>query len=78
MSTDETPPEGARDTFASRFARLRQQVADRWPAALKGPVAVAVAAALVVGFGGGFAVGKGGLFFGGTKPAGAESVKGEA
>ncbi len=78
MSTDETPPEGARDTFASRFARLRRQVADRWPAALKGPVAMAVAAALVVGFGGGFAVGKGGLFFGGTKPAGAESVKGEA
>ena len=29
MSTDETPPEGARDTFASRFARLRQQVAER-------------------------------------------------
>ena len=74
MSTDETPPEGARDTQTSwrdRWEGLRAQVSERWPAALKGPVALAVAGALVLGFGGGFAVGKGGLFFGGGKPAGA-------
>lgn len=81
MSTDETPPEGGRDFRAALKARwdtARDTVAKRWPDALKGPVALALAGALVVGFGGGFAVGKGGHFFGGGKPAGAESVKGEA
>ncbi|ATC33783.1 alpha-2-macroglobulin family protein [Caulobacter vibrioides] len=81
MSTDETPPEGGRDFRAAlkaRWGAARDAVAKRWPDALKGPVALALAGALVVGFGGGFAVGKGGHFFGGGKPAGAESVKGEA
>jgi hypothetical protein len=74
MSTDETPPEGGRDihkAWRARWDGFRQTVADRWPAALKGPVAIAVAGALILGFGGGFAVGKGGFFFGGGKPVGA-------
>ncbi|OYX06102.1 MAG: alpha-2-macroglobulin [Caulobacter vibrioides] len=81
MSTDETPPEGGRDFRAAlkaRWSATRDAVAQHWPESLKGPVALALAGALVVGFGGGFAVGKGGHFFGGGKPAGAESVKGEA
>jgi uncharacterized protein YfaS (alpha-2-macroglobulin family) len=81
MSTDETPPEGGRDihkAWRARWDGFRQTVADRWPAALKGPVAIAVAGALILGFGGGFAVGKGGFFFGGGKPVGAQAVKGEA
>ena len=81
MTTDETPPGTGRDFRAilrDRWGRLSRQVSQHWPDALKGPVALALAGALVVGFGGGFAVGKGGHFFGGGKPAGAESVKGEA
>ena len=85
MSTDETPPEGGPDiqgprqnTWRDRWEGFRRTVSERWPAALKGPVAIAVAGALILGFGGGFAVGKGGLFFGGGKPAGATAVKGEA
>ena len=86
MSTDETPPEGGRGQaspktnlgLTDRWNVLRAKVSEHWPTALKGPVAIAVAASLIVGFGGGFAVGKGGLFFGGGKPAGAQSVKGEA
>ena len=77
MSTDETPPEGGPDiqgprqnTWRDRWEGFRRTVSERWPAALKGPVAIAVAGALILGFGGGFAVGKGGLFFGGGKPAG--------
>jgi len=85
MSTDETPPEGGPDIqgprqnpWRERWDGFRQTVSERWPAALKGPVAIAVAGALIVGFGGGFAVGKAGMFFGGGKPAGATAVKGEA
>ena len=80
MSTDETPPEGGRglSSLKARWDALRERIGARWPDALKGPVALAAAGALVVGFGGGFAAGKADEWFGGGRPAGAESVKGQA
>src|SRR6188508_2421501 len=79
MSTDETPPEGGRGApspWADRWNAFKAKI----PPQLKSPLVAVGAAALVLGFGGGFAVGKVADlgWFGGKSAATAEAPKGQA
>ncbi|CAN5321322.1 alpha-2-macroglobulin [soil metagenome] len=80
MSMDETPPEGGRGTFGTRLATQWDTFKGKIPSGLKSPLAVVAVGALVVGFGGGFAVGKVADFgwFGGKSAAVGEAPKGQA
>jgi uncharacterized protein YfaS (alpha-2-macroglobulin family) len=76
MSTDETPPEGGRAGLADRWNALKAKI----PPGLKSPLAAVAIGALVVGFGGGFAVGKVSDlgWFGAKSAAVGEAPKGQA
>ncbi|HWW27034.1 MAG TPA: alpha-2-macroglobulin family protein, partial [Caulobacter sp.] len=76
MSTDETPPQGGHEPKTSRWEAFKARI----PSGLKSPLVAVGAAALVAGFGGGFAVGKVADFgwFGHKAGATAEAPKGQA
>ncbi|MBC7667728.1 MAG: alpha-2-macroglobulin family protein [Gemmatimonadaceae bacterium] len=76
MSTDETPPVSGREAIAARWAQFKSKI----PPSLKSPLAAVALGALVVGFGGGFAVGKVSDlgWFGGKSAATATAPKAQA
>lgn len=80
MSTDETPPEGGREHSGASWSTRWDDFKSKILPQLKSPLVAVAAAALVVGFGGGFAVGKVADlgWFGGKSAATAEAPKGQA